>query len=132
MDRQNQIEAESQNVQEEIRKKAEIAAERRLTQPPKSPRSKYASKQKMKAKRNSKKFERLLSRTKENLSKVLWFIVFWIYRQICNFFYLYRQASDRVLQELPVGPKSLFDQIHDPIVSGQAKKNLKPVVIVIE
>lgn len=70
MNKQNQIEVESQNVQEEIRKKAKIAAERRLTQPPKSPRHQSASKEKMKAKRNSKKFERLLSCTKKNLSKV--------------------------------------------------------------
>lgn len=70
MDRQNQITMESQNVQAEIRKKAEIAAERRLNQPPKSPRSQSASKQKMMTKRNSKKFERLLKCKKKNLSKV--------------------------------------------------------------
>lgn len=45
---------------------------------------------------------------------------------------MYKQAADRSLPSPPVQPKSLFDEIHDSITSGDAKKKLKPVVIVID
>lgn len=61
---------EVQKTLAEIREKAnEFALNRPLNGPPVNI-ALSASKQKVKAKRNSKKFERLISSVKENLSKV--------------------------------------------------------------
>lgn len=83
---------EVQKTIAEIREKAKkFALNRPLNGPPVNP-ALSASKQKVKAKRNSKKFERLISSVKKNLSKVC--IIYKMFVQlICIFkfaIFLYR------------------------------------------
>lgn len=64
------------DVLSEIHDKAEDLANSRQVNPLRSPRKQSASKQKRKAKRDSAKFQRLISSVKENLSKVNIYIIF--------------------------------------------------------
>lgn len=61
---------ERQNQNDTLREIRERAGIRHPINPKKSPRKRSILKQKKKEKRNSKKFESLLSDQKENLSKV--------------------------------------------------------------
>lgn len=58
------------NNADEIRERAQTREGRRMIDGQQSPRKRSAAKQKIKAKRDSMKFDKLLLRTKENLSKV--------------------------------------------------------------
>lgn len=75
-----------------------------------SPSKISQQKQKQKCKRESEKFGKMLATKKQNLSKV----------------------ENRILPAPRAQPPTLFDQIHVPILNGEAKKKLKPVVIIID